>query len=136
MQMKKFESSYRLLSHFPTCGSDFGICSVWLGVTPAAGAITLSTRSSRRTLCHKSMRVKLSMFYTSRASALRPMDECRITVMRLLLATAALGIIYIDPSEPDRYVAATYTALTLYVAYSAMLCAYAWRGLPLALTPI
>jgi signal transduction histidine kinase len=64
------------------------------------------------------------------------MDERRVTVMRLLLATAALGIIYIDPSEPDRYVDITYTVLTLYVAYSALLCAYAWRGLPLALTPI
>ncbi len=76
------------------------------------------------------------MSYTSCASALRPMDERRITVMRLLLATAALGIIYIDPSEPDRYVGVTYTTLVLYVAYSAMLCAYAWRGLPLVLTPI
>jgi signal transduction histidine kinase len=63
------------------------------------------------------------------------MDERRITMMRLLLATAALGIIYIDPSEPDRYVDVTYTALTLYVAYSAMLWAYAWRRMSLALTP-
>src|SRR5438445_9437623 len=76
------------------------------------------------------------MPYTRSASALKPMDERRITLMRLLLATAALVSIYIDPSEPDRYVAVTYTVLTLYVAYSAMLCAYAWRGVPLALTAI
>jgi signal transduction histidine kinase len=64
------------------------------------------------------------------------MYERRITVMRLLLAAAALGIMYIDPSEPDRYVVLTYTALVLYVAYSAMLCTYAWRGNCLALTAI
>ena len=41
--------------------------------------------------------------------------------MRLILASAALLVIYIDPSEPDRFIAATYTALALYVAYSLFL---------------
>jgi signal transduction histidine kinase len=41
--------------------------------------------------------------------------------MRLILALSALSIIYIDPSEPDRYVALTYGSLLLYSAYSAVL---------------
>ncbi|MGB7922537.1 MAG: GAF domain-containing protein [Pyrinomonadaceae bacterium] len=42
-------------------------------------------------------------------------------MMRLILALSALSIIYIDPSEPDRYVALTYGALLFYSAYSAVL---------------
>jgi hypothetical protein len=37
----------------------------------------------------------------------------------LVLALAALLIIYIDPAEPDRYVTITYTTFVLYVLYSA-----------------
>jgi signal transduction histidine kinase len=43
-----------------------------------------------------------------------------IAAMRLGLATSALLAIAIDPSEPDRYATLTYTALGLYVAYSAV----------------
>lgn len=41
--------------------------------------------------------------------------------MRLILALSALLIIYIDPSEPDRFVAITYGALVIYSLYSAVL---------------
>jgi uncharacterized membrane protein YqjE len=40
--------------------------------------------------------------------------------MRLILALSALAIICIDPSEPNRHVALTYTTLTLYSVYSAL----------------
>lgn len=53
-------------------------------------------------------------------------DDRMITAMRLFLAVAALLIIYIDPSEPDRYVALTYVVLTLYVIYSATLF-FVWQ---------
>lgn len=41
--------------------------------------------------------------------------------MRLVLASSALLIIWIDPSEPDRFVTMTYGALILYVVYSLLL---------------
>jgi signal transduction histidine kinase len=44
-----------------------------------------------------------------------------IGAMRLLLALSALLIIYIDPSEPDRFVAVTYATLALYSLYSGVL---------------
>jgi signal transduction histidine kinase len=44
-----------------------------------------------------------------------------ISLMRFILALSALIIIYIDPSEPDRFVAVTYAALIVYTAYSAVL---------------
>ncbi|OLE52797.1 MAG: hypothetical protein AUG51_16625 [Acidobacteria bacterium 13_1_20CM_3_53_8] len=44
-----------------------------------------------------------------------------ICLMRLILASSALLIIYIDPAEPDRYVGITYGALVLYTIYSAAL---------------
>jgi signal transduction histidine kinase len=47
--------------------------------------------------------------------------------MRLILALSALVIIYIDPSEPDRFVHVTYTALLLYSIYSAALYLLASR---------
>jgi signal transduction histidine kinase len=48
-------------------------------------------------------------------------DDRMVCLMRLVLSISALVIIYIDPSEPDRFVAATYAALALYVLYSAAL---------------
>ena len=39
--------------------------------------------------------------------------------MRLMLAAAALLVVFIDPSEPDRYVRLTYMVLALYTIYSA-----------------
>jgi hypothetical protein len=39
-----------------------------------------------------------------------------ISLMRFILALSALIIIYIDPSEPNRFVAVTYAALIVYTA--------------------
>lgn len=48
-------------------------------------------------------------------------DDRMIGLMRLILASAALLIIYLDPAEPDRFVPATYTALAIYFGYSLVL---------------
>lgn len=48
-------------------------------------------------------------------------DSRMISAMRLLLASSSLVIIYLDPAEPDRFVAATYITLVLYALYSAVL---------------
>jgi signal transduction histidine kinase len=48
--------------------------------------------------------------------------------MRLILACSALAIISIDPSEPDRLVYVTYSALVCYVAYSAVIYLLALRA--------
>ena len=62
-------------------------------------------------------------------------DYRMVCLMRLVLSLSALVVIYIDPSEPDRFVAATYAALALYLLYSAALYflpalreASAWEG--------
>jgi signal transduction histidine kinase len=54
-------------------------------------------------------------------SSIDSIDERMISKMRLILAWSALFIIYLDPSEPDRLIALTYTALTLYGLYSTAL---------------
>lgn len=57
-----------------------------------------------------------------------------ISPMRLVLAAAALLIIYIDPSQPDRLVGLTYSLLIGYTVYSAvvlLLSLIAPRRLPL-----
>lgn len=54
--------------------------------------------------------------------------------MRFVLSAAALLIIYIDPSQPDRLVGLTYSLLIGYTAYSALVLVVAWttpRHLPL-----
>lgn len=48
-------------------------------------------------------------------------DGRLVCLMRLVLSFTALAVIYVDPSEPDRFVAATYAALALYFCYSAAL---------------
>jgi signal transduction histidine kinase len=48
-------------------------------------------------------------------------NDRMIGLMRLILASAALLIIYLDPAEPDRFVPATYTALAIYFGYSLVL---------------
>ncbi len=53
--------------------------------------------------------------------SLESVDERMIGAMRLLLALSALLIIYIDPSEPDRFVTVTYATLALYSLYSGLL---------------
>jgi len=69
----------------------------------------------------------------SHTSMLSAVDNRMIAAMRLILAVSALLIISIDPFDPNHYVAVTYMALTLYVAYSATLFVCAWRCVPLAL---
>jgi hypothetical protein len=61
------------------------------------------------------------------ASITGAMNDRMTTTMRLILAASALLIFYIDPSEPDRHVALAYATLALYVIYSALLVACAWR---------
>lgn len=46
------------------------------------------------------------------------LDERLVNVTRFILAFAALIIIYVDPSEPDRLVKITYATLALYTIYS------------------
>lgn len=46
-------------------------------------------------------------------------DERLVNLTRFVLALSALLIIYVDPSEPDRFVKITYTTLALYTIYSA-----------------
>jgi signal transduction histidine kinase len=54
-------------------------------------------------------------------AAIASVDERMIALMRLTLAVSALLIIYIDPSEPDRFVVLTYLALVVYVLYSGII---------------
>lgn len=51
--------------------------------------------------------------------ALQAVDDRMIGLVRLALALAALLIIFIDPTEPDKNVELTYGALVLYAVYSA-----------------
>jgi signal transduction histidine kinase len=48
------------------------------------------------------------------------LDERLVNFTRFVLALSGLIIIYVDPSEPDRLVNITYTALALYTGYSAL----------------
>lgn len=47
------------------------------------------------------------------------LDERLVNFTRFVLALSALIIIYVDPSEPDRFVDITYTTLAFYTVYSA-----------------
>src|ERR1043166_4419564 len=64
-------------------------------------------------------------------------DERLGNLTRFFLAPSALIIIYVDPSEPDRFVKLTYTTLALYTVYSASVYFLsrrpqsAFRGVPL-----
>jgi len=72
-----------------------------------------------------------------KTSSIESVDERLVNLTRFVLALSALLIIYVDPSEPDRFVKITYTTLALYTIYSA--CVYfllrrrqsAARGVPL-----
>jgi len=57
-------------------------------------------------------------------------DDRLITQMRFILALLALLIIYLDPSEPDRYIPVTYATLILYTLYSAILYIFALNRKP------
>src|ERR671929_3071 len=54
-------------------------------------------------------------------------DGNMIGLMRLILAASALLIIYLDPSEPDKLVGLTYSALVIYTIYCAVLYYLALR---------
>jgi signal transduction histidine kinase len=60
-------------------------------------------------------------------TALESVDDRMIGLMRLVLALSALIIIFIDPTEPDKHVALTYLALSLYALYSAIVYALSLR---------
>ncbi len=57
-----------------------------------------------------------------------PGESRMITGMRLVLAVAALAITSIDPTEPSRFAAATYSVLALYVFYSLALHLLCLKG--------
>ncbi len=51
--------------------------------------------------------------------------------MRLMLAATALLVVFMDPSEPDRYLRLTYIVLALYTIYSAVICSLSLRRIDL-----
>src|ERR1051325_9794896 len=53
------------------------------------------------------------------AQTIESLDERLVNLTRFVLALSALIIIYVDPSEPDRFGKITYTTLTLYTIYIA-----------------
>jgi len=55
--------------------------------------------------------------------SIESVDERLVNLTRFVLALSALIIIYVDPSEPDRFVKITYTTLALYTVYSAFVYA-------------
>jgi signal transduction histidine kinase len=56
-------------------------------------------------------------------------SETRVIALgRLLLAASGLGVIYLVPTEPDRLVPLTYTALVLYTLFSAWVYGAQFRG--------
>jgi signal transduction histidine kinase len=70
--------------------------------------------------------------FALRTTAPESVDGRLVCLMRLVLSFSALAVIYVDPSEPDRFVAATYVALALYLLYSAALFLLtALRGRPI-----
>ncbi len=62
------------------------------------------------------------VFFAPRVHVERP-----IAAARVFLAGASLFAIWLDPAEPERYVAATYTMLVVYVVYSLTILPFAWR---------
>jgi signal transduction histidine kinase len=64
------------------------------------------------------------------AAIVQTVDDQMIAFVRLVLAVAALVIIYIDPTEPDKNVALTYLSLVLYSLYSAAAYALSLRRDP------
>src|SRR4028119_1295668 len=51
----------------------------------------------------------------------RAVDNRMVAAMRLVLVWSALLIVWLNPLEPGGFLAATYTVLVLYVAYSTAL---------------
>jgi len=59
--------------------------------------------------------------------ALRAHAERPIAAARVALAASSLFAIWLDPAEPPRHVAATYSLLFTYVLYSLAILPFAWR---------
>ena len=57
-----------------------------------------------------------------------PSDTRVIALGRLLLAASGLGVIYLVPTEPDRFVPVTYAALVVYTVFSAWVYVLQLRG--------
>src|ERR687889_763304 len=55
------------------------------------------------------------------SDSLESVDAAKVCLMRLALAPSALVIIFIAPSEPNRLVALTYSALLAYTVYGGVL---------------
>lgn len=55
------------------------------------------------------------------------MDFRKISAMRVVLAFSALLVIYLDPTEPNRFVGPTYLALTAYGLYALLIWALVVR---------
>jgi len=64
-------------------------------------------------------------------SAYRGIDRRMVALTRLLLASSALLIIFIDPTEPDRLVGETYVLLIFYTFYSLYIFLADWFDGPL-----
>ena len=69
--------------------------------------------------------------------SIESLDERLVNLTRFILASSALIIIYVDPSEPDRLVNITYATLALYTVYSGIVYVLSLRrrsflrGIPL-----
>jgi signal transduction histidine kinase len=68
------------------------------------------------------MAIVPGLFHASRVHAERP-----IAIARVLLSVSSLFAIWLDPAEPQRYVAATYSLLVAYVVYSLAVLPFARR---------
>jgi signal transduction histidine kinase len=60
-------------------------------------------------------------------SFLKTMDAPLISEMRTILALSMLIVTFLDPAEPQHYVALTYTTLTLYTVYALILYLFSFR---------
>jgi signal transduction histidine kinase len=62
--------------------------------------------------------------------------ERTIAISRVVLAAASLFALWLDPTEPARYVAPTYALHTIYVAYALALLAIMWNRPSSGWTPV
>jgi signal transduction histidine kinase len=92
------------------------------GVAPEFSGKSITSESAEKTVTPE---------FAVRTVTPESVDGRLVCLMRLVLSFSALVVIFVDPSEPDRLVAATYAALALYLLYSAALYALtALRGAP------
>lgn len=64
---------------------------------------------------------------TDRGPRVGSRTERVIAATRVVLGATSLFAIWLDPAEPARYVAATYSAHAVYVAYASVLAAIVWN---------